>query len=143
MVKLVFLTEAFFNDHASYGEIEKKKDRPHAQILLKVNGHHFCIPFRSNISHPNAIWTDKANKCGIDLSKAVVITDPAKYIDSKTQPYLRPHEYNSFKRISEYEIAQKLETYIEKYKKAKAHMEIPRNKILVECSTLQYFEEFI
>lgn len=143
MLNFVFLTQDFFSAYSHCHEIEKKVDRPHVQITIKVNGTLFCIPMRSSIKHKHAIFTDKANGCGLDLSKAVVITDPNKYIDHGRIPYIRPNEFKVLKTISEYEVRRKLLAYIAEYKNAKRRPEIARNRTLIQCSTLQYFEQYI
>lgn len=143
MLDLVFLSEEFFLDFSGCKEIERKKDRPHVQITLQVGRNIFCIPMRSNINHKHVLWTDKGNKCGIDFSKAVVITDPLRYIDLSRKPHIRSNEFNELKKISEYEIRRRMLAYIAEYKEAKRHPNIPRNKTLIECSTLQYFEQYI
>jgi protein AbiQ len=107
-----------------------------------VNGVLWGIPLRSHISHDYVLWTDKNNSCGIDFTKAVVITDPNKYI-SGTQPHIRPDEFKVLKKFDEYRVKQKLQQYVKAYKKAKAHPEIQRNKQLLQFSTLQYFEKYI
>lgn len=38
MLKFVFLSDAFYADYAGCPEIEKKKDRPHAQVTIEVGG---------------------------------------------------------------------------------------------------------
>ena len=74
---------------------------------------------RSNINHEHTIWTDKANKCGIDFTKAVVIDNPAEYISS-IKPHIRPNEFEVLKSINSYTIEQKMRQYIKKYKKSEA-----------------------
>ena len=143
MLKFVFLTEQFYQDYASFPEIEKKRDRPHAQVALQVGGCLFCVPFRSHITHEYALFTDKQNRCGLDFSKSVVVTDPARYIDTVRRPYLRDNEFRTLMNISEYEIIRRLQYYIAQYKKAKTAPEKKRNAILLSCSTLQYFEEWL
>ena len=143
MLKLVFLTEAFRRKHSAHTEIEQKEDRPYARVQINVNGVVWALPLRSNINHPYAIWTDKANKCGIDLSKAVVIEDPTVELDHIRTPYLRDSEFRVFKTFSEYEVVKKFHQYIRAYKKAKENSKVPRNKMLLNCSTLQYFEQYI
>ena len=143
MLKFVFLTDQFFCDHAQCSEIEKKQNRPHVQIFVRLNALFFCIPMRSNIHHPHVIWTDKENHCGIDFSKAVIVTDPDKYIDKLSKPHIRETEFKKLKRINEYEIERGMLKYIQKYKEAKQNLSIPRNRILVSCSSLQYFEKYI
>ncbi len=55
--------------------MEQKKDRPYIQLYVEIDGIQFAIPLRSDIRHPHVFWTDKANNCGVDFSKAVVILD--------------------------------------------------------------------
>ena len=143
MLDFVFLSDEFFSDYAKCKEIERKKDRPHIQITIQVGNHIFCIPMRSNINHKHVLWTDKENKCGIDFSKAVVIIDPTRYIDLNRKPHIRKNEFKELKRVSEYEVRRRMLAYIKEYKEAKRKPNIPRNKMLLECSTLQYFEEYI
>lgn len=142
MLEFSFLTDDFYNDYTSCTEIEKKKTRPYIRIAIEVDGVLFGIPMRSNINHPNVLWTDKANRCGVDFSKAVVITDPNRYIDTTTKPYIRPNEFKALKG-KEYIIQEKMRGYIAKYKAAKQDLSIPRNRHLVQYSTLQYFEDYI
>lgn len=143
MLKFVFLTDQFYSDYAACPEIEKKRNRPHAQVTLQLGSQLFCIPFRSHISHQYAYFTDEENRCGLDFSKAVVVTDPQKYIDQRRKPYLRPHEFAALKDVREYEVSRRLHLYIAQYKKAKANPGTQRNALLLQCSTLQYFEEYL
>ena len=142
MIHFVFLSDKFYRDYASCTEIEKKNTRPYIQVQVIVNGVLFGVPLRSSINHPNVLWTDKANRCGVDFSKAVVIADPQSYIDHSREPYIRPNEFRALKG-KEHIIQEKLKKYIESYKKAKLHPEIERNHLLLRYSTLQYFEEYI
>jgi protein AbiQ len=138
----VFLTQDFYSDHAHCPEILLKDDRPHIQIQVKVNNQLFCIPLRSNISHQHVLWTDRANKCGLDFSKAVIIIDSQKYIDNLRQPIIRQNEFDTL-RGKEHIIETSLMKYVTKYKDAKNNLHISRNSLLVKCSTLQYFEKYI
>ena len=140
MIKLVFLTDDFYTDYAKYPEIERKQTRPHACASFFVAGKLCCVPLRSNINHPYAIWTDKENHCGLDFSKTVVITDTEKYIDKTARPYLRKAEYKVFQTISRHDMQVVMERYLKQYRRAKARADIPRNKQFLECSCLQYFE---
>ena len=142
MVKFVLLTQQFYSDYSQYPEILQKEDRPHIQAQIEVDGSIFCVPLRSNISHPNVLWTDKANKCGLDFSKTVVIVDSQKYIDQTRHPVIRQIEFDAL-RGKEFIIETNLKKYIAKYKAAKDKRHIPRNSLLVQYSTLQYFEEYI
>ena len=120
LLKAIFLADAFYKAYPSskYKEIEQKTDRPYIRIEVKVNGVLWGIPMRSNINHPHAIWTDKENNCGLDLTKAVVITKPTKYI-SAVAPHIRDNEFKALKKLDEYTVSQKLQKYMKDYKKAK------------------------
>ena len=52
-------------------------------------------------------------------------------------------EFDVLKSINSYTIEQKMRQYIKKYKKAKQHINISRNRNIVKFSTLQYFEDYI
>lgn len=142
MLEFSFLTDEFYADYKECSEIEQKDTRPYIRIGIEIGGVLFGIPLRSNINHPHVLWTDKENHCGVDFSKAVVITDPQRYINTVDKPYIRPNEFNSL-RGKEYQIKEKMKRYIQKYKDAKKRPMIPRNRMLLQCSTLQYFEEYI
>ena len=142
MLKYTFLTEQFYNDYRDCSEIEKKTNRPHVQLKLVIDGVIWCIPMRSRISHPNAYITDSENRCGVDFSKAVAITDEEKYLDAERKPRIRQNEFEAL-RGKEYIIQQRFRKYISTYRNAKNRMDISRNRRLVSMSTLQYFEEYI
>ena len=95
--QFVFLNRQFYSDYADCSEIEQKPERPHVRILVRVENIDFAIPMRSHIRHPNAFITDPVNHCGLDYSKAVVMTDPAKYIDTTAVPHIRPNEFEALR----------------------------------------------
>ena len=142
-MEFVFLTADFYADHpaAQFPEMEHKQDRPYVLVLITVGENRFAIPMRSHISHPYAYMTDKKNRCGVDYTKAVVITDETRYIECSRKPYIRPNEFDAL-RGKEYKIKCGMQKYIETYQKAK-QSELPRDKMLVRCSTLQYFEQYL
>ena len=142
MVKIVFLTDKFYETYKDCPEIEQKPTRPYIRIGVLIDGILWAVPLRSHISHEYVIWTDKENGCGMDFSKAVVIENPAEYI-STAKPYMRPAEFEVLKNINAHTIEQKMRSYIKTYKKAKQHMDISRNRNIVQFSTLQYFEKYI
>jgi protein AbiQ len=141
--RFIFLSETFYSDYpaANYPEMEQKKTRPYVQVIVEISGVIFAIPLRSAINHPFVLWTDKKNHCGIDFSKAVVISNE-KYIDKVKIPHLRQNEFNAL-RGKDYRIRVKFEKYIEKYKEARKDLSKPINRILCSYSTLQYFEKYI
>lgn len=141
--RFIFLSEDFYQAYpsAQYPEMEQKKTRPYIQVFVEIDEIKFAIPLRSDIHHPHVLWTDKKNHCGVDFSKAVVIADK-RYVDGEREPHLRQNEFNAL-RGKDFKIKQKMKKYIEQYKKAKEKPEDPINKILLEYSTLQYFEEYL
>ncbi|RKI40983.1 hypothetical protein D7V86_10715 [bacterium D16-51] len=141
--RFVFLSDEFYNVYSAsnYPEIEQKRNRPYIQVYVEIDDVRYAIPLRSDIHHPYVLWTDKANNCGVDFSKAVVISKES-YIDSSVEPHLRQKEFDAL-RGKDYRIKVKMEKYIEKYKNAKRNLSNPMNQILVKYSTLQYFENEI
>ncbi|MCL2704482.1 MAG: hypothetical protein FWE91_12915 [Defluviitaleaceae bacterium] len=138
----LFLNESFYIDHAQCTQIEQKLMRPYIQVYTTINGVQFAIPLRSGITHKGQVlWTDKAMKCGLDFTKAVVIKDE-KYINKTTVPHIRQNEFNSL-RGKEYIIKQKMLKHIAEYKKAKSELHIERNQFICSFSTMQYFEKYI
>lgn len=82
---------------------------------------------------------NKSKNCGLDLSKAVIITDEIKYIE-KSSPQIRQEEFNALKG-KDYFVKQKMETYIKLYIKALSMQHISSYKTLCKYSTLQYFHK--
>ena len=121
-----------------YQNLKKKQSRPYKVLIISLNSILFAIPFRSNISHPHVFWTDKANKCGLDFSKAVAISNPVKYIDNVSTVQIRQNEFNNIKG-KDHLIKQQFESYVQKYILAYKNQHIPRNATLCKYSTLQYF----
>ena len=76
----------------------------------------------------------------LDLSKAVVINDYEKFVDTITKVYISDDEYKVLLGKENF-LSKKLETYIKKYKKALKNPDIPKNSILLKYSTLQYFHK--
>ncbi len=141
--RFVFLSKKFYNTYPTslYPEMEQKQNRPYIQVCVEIDGVQYAIPLRSDIHHPHVFWTDKENHCGVDFSKAVVITDES-YIDFFTEPHLRQNEFDAL-RGKDFKIKSKMEKYIADYKKAKKDLSNPINQTLVKYSTLQYFEKEI
>lgn len=142
MLPFVILSSQFYSNHLNDSEIEQKKDRPHAKILLKIEGITFAIPFRSNISHPYAFFTDKPKQRGLDYSKAIVILDDAADIDHTQSPHIRQNEFNALKgKDASVEIGMR--RYLKAYQRAKLKPDNPRNALLLQYSTLKYFDPYL
>ena len=137
----VFLSDSFYEAYSNCPEIECKRDRPYVRVCVRINGVLFAVPFRSHINHKYVLWTDEENHCGLDFSKAVVIASE-KFIDRSREPHIRPNEFDSL-RGKEQLIAQRMRQYIRAYKKARVRMDVPRNRIVCQYSTLQYFESYL
>ena len=140
-LKFIFLTKDFYIAYSKCTEIEQKPNRPYAMLLTQIDGITWAIPLRSNISHNNVVWSDQAKKCGLDLSKAVVIED-SKYIDTTTAVWIRNSEFSVLKTKANL-VNRRMKSYIKKYAKAYKRQDVERNRILCEYSTLQYFHKYI
>lgn len=121
--------------------VGEKRNRPYAcTTLINCLGMTFAVPLRSNIQHEYALFTNKEKTKGLDLSKAVVINDYEKFVDTITKVYISDDEYKVLLGKENF-LSKKLETYIKKYKKALKNPDIPKNSILLKYSTLQYFHK--
>lgn len=140
-MRFTFLSENFYAQHINCPEIEQKHDRPYVVTLVTIGTLTFAVPLRSHIRHKHAYWTDKENGCGLDFSKAVVLTGE-KDVDLTRAPHIRPNEFDAL-RGKDYEIKQGLLRYIRAYRKAKQRLDVPRNALLCRFSTLQYFEPYL
>ena len=140
-MKFNFLTKEFFDKYKECLELEKKENRPYAcTTLINCLGMTFAVPLRSNIQQEYALFTNKEKTKGLDLSKAVVINDYEKFVDTVTKVYISDDEYKVLLGKENF-LSKKLETYIKKYKKALKNPDIPKNSILLKYSTLQYFHK--
>lgn len=139
-MKYIYLTNEFYEKYKDCTEIEKKETRPYSMVLTKIDDVTWAVPLRSNIPHNHVIWSDKKNKCGLDLSKAVAIED-SKYISGKNAT-IRQNEFDELKG-KEHILYTKMKSYIGKYVKAYARQDVERNRTLCEYSTLQYFHKYI
>jgi len=140
-MKYIFLTDQFYIDYAHCDELVKNSERPFIQVYLSVRGIDFAIPMRSNISHNYAFWTDEANRCGLDYTKAVVIEDSC-YVDTSRKPYIRPHEHKALVG-KEDEVAAGMLRYIEAYIEAKTKPNNHTRQRLIKFSALQYFDKHL
>lgn len=139
-MKFNFLKKEFFENYKECPEIEKKENRPYTVTLIKCFGITFAVPLRSNIQHEYALFTNKEKTKGLDLTKAVIINDYNKFIDSTTKVYINEVEYKMLLGKENF-LSKKLETYIKKYKKALKNPNILKNNTLLKYSTLQYFHK--
>ena len=134
------LSTAFYAQFGHHAEILTKDERPYYVLLLELDNLTYAIPLRSHITHPYCFIAD--NSSGLDYSKAVIITDLTKYIDSAPIT-IRQHEYNVLKQ-REYLIKNQFASYVKSYKKEIQRRQktpaIPESS-LCRYSTLKYFHK--
>ena len=136
------LSTDFYREFSMYEEILTNENRPYYVLILELDGLSYAIPLRSHITHPHCFIADNSSgqNCGLDYSKAVVITDIEKYIDA--QPVtIRQHEYNVYKK-REYFIKSQFSSYVARYKKEIRrrfkNQDLPLSA-LCQYSSLKYF----
>ncbi len=142
-MKYIFLSKQFYSDYEQrlYPEIEYKENRPYIMLLMTINGLTYAIPFRSHITHNYSFLTDSQNKCGIDYTKAIIITKKSYIVDNINgiPIKIRPNERKALFG-KKHEIVKSLKKYINEYKRAvknNAHHKI----YIFRISTLQYFHK--
>ena len=142
---LIMLSDSFFvkYDRVRFPEILQKRNRPYILICIEIDGVPFALPLRSSIRHNHAFWTDEENRCGVDYSKAVVISQLSD-IDEEGKPYIRQSEFLILREKRNQVLIQKgMKRYIKLYQRAKRDLSIEFNRNLVTMSSLQYFEEYL
>ena len=108
---------------------------------MTINGLTYAIPFRSHITHNYSFLTDIPNKCGIDYTKAIIITKKSYIVDNinGVPIKIRPNERRALFG-KKHEIVKALKKYINEYKRAvknNAHHKV----YIFRMSTLQYFHK--
>ena len=111
------LSDAFYAEYGHCEEILTKESRPYYVLLLDIDNLTYAIPLRSHITHPYCfiVKNSTGENSGLDFSKAVVITDVAKYIDP-VPVTIHQHEHNFLKQ-QEYSIKKKFTSYVASYRK--------------------------
>jgi protein AbiQ len=138
------LTAAFYVQYSQCPEILTKEDRPYYVALLEVDDLCYAVPLRSRISHPYCFIADNScgQKSGLDYSKAVVITDTARFIDPAPVT-IRQNEFNVMTQ-HEHFIKKKFSSYILSYKKEirrrQTNPALPVSN-LCRYSSLKYFHQ--
>jgi len=138
------LSAAFYVQFSRCEEILTKEERPYYVLLLELDGLTFAIPLRSHITHSYCFLADISTdqKSGLDYSKAVVITDSAKYVDPAPVT-IRQHEYNFLKQ-REYLIKKQFSSYVASYKKEiRRRQKNPALPVSTLCryTSLKYFHK--
>jgi protein AbiQ len=140
-MKYIFLSDLFFKHfpHDRYPEIEYKRERPYAVLVLKIGNQRWGLPLRSAISHNYCHWTNRSEKCGIDYTKAVLVSRD-EFIDETKVPHIRQEEFEAL-RGKEHSIEVGFQNYIRGYKTALEDQSRSRSALLCKYSTLQYFHD--
>lgn len=142
-MKYIFLSKEFYNKykHELYPEIEYKENRPYVLLLLTIDGLNYAIPFRSHITHNYAFFTNKEKKCGIDYTKAVIITKK-EYIQEfyEGKPIRIRKEERKALFGQKHVIINGIKDYIKEYKRAVKN-KINNKFFVFKVSTLQYFHK--
>lgn len=145
---LYLLTEDFYKENNNLIEIMAgDKSRPYFMYHITIGSLEFAIPLRSDIRHKHYFYTGKNEKqeiCGIDYTKAVLLSDKKKYVKN-VHVWIREEEYKEI-RGNEFLIKKNFEKYIRVFKKAYKIVSLERGsdyeKNLCRFSTLQnYIEE--
>ena len=133
-MRLIYLTDDFFDRYADCKEILQKRDRPYACLKIEIDGHTFAIPFRHHIAHKYAYFT--IGEAGLDYSKAVIIEDE-RYI-AAGEAVIDSAEMKTIKG-RESVIANGMRRYYKVYLNAAAHKDNPHYGNILRWSALQYF----
>ena len=142
------LSNEFYNKYPSslYPEMELKQSRPFLVLIVKIDGHTFAIPFRTNVRH-NYCYKFKntgrqtETNTALDFTKAVIIND-LKYIGV---PATIDHEEYIELSSKSFFIIKKFKSFIERSKRLMADP----NKYQYEYNwfsnycTLKYFSDFL
>ena len=138
LMRLIYLSEKFYERHKGCEEILLKDKRPYACLAIRINTFIFAIPFRHNINHRYAYFT--YGKCGLDYTKSVVISLRSDI--APETPIIEQREFDAIKG-KERNIYRGLCSYINTYKKALKYQDSPHYQNILKCSSLQYFKEYL
>lgn len=140
-LRFIFLSDEFYKDYPAEKcpEIERSKNRLIMYLYIEIDCISYAIPLRSNIRHQNVVWTDETNNCGLDLSKAVVISSE-NYIDSTKTPKLDREEFRKLVHVRD-TVVKLMRKYVKNYMKARRSSRGRSERVYVRYSALQYFEK--
>lgn len=135
-MKLILLSNHFYELFSSADEILQKQTRPYACLAVKIDGLTYAIPFRHHISHKHAFFTGEGK--GLDFTKAVVVRDNS--FISADPVRVEQSEFDAVK-TSEQRIVAGMRKFIKLYRKAVRYTNNPAYAAIRDCSALQYFPE--
>lgn len=137
-MRLIYLSQAFYDRYGDCPEILKKRTRSYACLTIRIEEMTVAIPFRHHIAHKYAFRT--YGDCGLDYTKAVVIADE-RYIDAG-RAQIEQREFNAIKS-REAQIIREFSKYLKTYRRAMEHRDESCYSNIIRYSSLQYFEEYI
>lgn len=122
-MKIKKLSHDFYNDHKDLlealdlvkGEWKESKERGHGIVQIVFKGLVFAIPLRSVLKHDAGCHT--VGTKGLDFSKALLITDPDKYITE--QEFKIDGSELHILRTKEHSLKKNFGKYVSRYIKAK------------------------
>lgn len=138
----MLLSTLFYQKHQNHKEVLKKVNRPYCIVVIRVNNIDVGIPFRSNIKHKYAYYTERKqegnlSRAGLDYTKAVVI-NTSEDIDTTRKAQIRKEDYKVLLG-KDYLVQKGFEKFLAKYKEAVKYPDRDENKIILANSALQYF----
>ncbi len=134
-MRIVYLSQSFYDKYGHCSEILKKTNRPYLCLTIKLDFKTYAIPLRHHISHPYCFIT--YGSCGLDYSKAIPVIDEDFILDKPA--VIDSKEWNIIK-ANETKIIRTFKKYLRKYSKALKNPLLPRNNNILRYSTLQYFD---
>ncbi|MBB4955064.1 hypothetical protein H4S14_003085 [Agrobacterium vitis] len=110
-MRFVLLRYDYLTEHPTIEAMDKS--RPHAIVVIEVNGLRFAIPLRTHLRHKQGFPT--INDCGLDYSKCLLIFE-----DKDISRDIKLESAAEFKIINEHEhkIIKDFKKYVDKYIKA-------------------------
>ena len=134
-MRLIYLSDKFYEKYGKYPEILKKDSRPYACLEVEIDGRTYAIPLRHHITHKYAFLT--IGNQGLDYTKAVVIDDD-EYISS-LPAWIDSAEFAIIKN-RESVIANGMKKYCRIYQKAVQYKDKPFYSDILKYTTLKYFD---
>lgn len=107
-MRFVLLRYDYLTEHPTIEAMDK--DRPHAIVLIEINGLRFAVPLRTNLNHRQGFKT--IDNGGLDYSKALMIFE-----EKDISRDIKLESADEFKRINEHEekIVAAFTKYVSRY----------------------------
>lgn len=145
----IVLTKKFFDHYpnSEFPEFLTKLNRPYILIKVTIGNNEFAIPLRSHIKNSKFTCSLKTREvensnehCGLDFTKAVLITDFDYFsYNIKGKKIIVKEDDHKVFINSKTLIETTMKKYIEKFKNKYPKRNIERNNKFCRYSTLQYY----